>query len=540
MFPIYRTLGAIGLSAACLSAVWSQPSIARTAPRPNAISYLFQHEPISSGPVAYKLIVLRQVPWELAMAPFGSRLRHARRPATPWNKTSTRTTYLNLDTASKSHPTMAYRLRWLHFSLTVSGEGAGYQNLIVKSPPHTTVSVTEYGHGIDRKVVKPGDVVTNHDVILQSRKPVAAMKQSGQFSVFRVESWINGLTYVRVKEMSGRARRTMALAWETYQAFRPPYQVKPLPRVIRRPRLRSVHQLAAVRMPAITHLASVAVTKLGLVFSQTPGDTLWLWPWAAQRPRVVMKSWPPMMIDSGIGAWVDGTTLQIYWQGAEWMPLWVEWWNLATGWHHLLALIGARYPTEPSQTFGSPAYQAFGYPAKLWLESEPRHHPVRLPRGLISILGYANKVLGDWNGRYGLYNWERHSFVPLKTPAAPAAGQTLGAILWGTLGPTWVYSPIPTKPWIAPPAATVTLEAASGKNRVTWKLPADESLSLGLSFLVRVDRKTHQFWIAWNAPENVVHWHYGGPFRLLWTLGEGIVWTTKNSTWIWRADHRRT
>ena len=41
-------------------------------------------------------------------------------------------------------------------------------------------------------------------------------------------------------------------------------------------------------MPAITHLASVAVTQLGLVFSQHPGDTLW--PWAAKRPRAMMKS----------------------------------------------------------------------------------------------------------------------------------------------------------------------------------------------------------------------------------------------------------
>lgn len=80
----------------------------------------------------------------------------------------------------------------------------------------------------------------------------------------------------------------MALAWEAYQAFHPPYQVKPLPRGRPRPGRRSLHQLAAVRMPAITHLASVAVTQLGLVFSQHPGDTLW--PWAAKRPRAMMKS----------------------------------------------------------------------------------------------------------------------------------------------------------------------------------------------------------------------------------------------------------
>ena len=184
-----------------------------------------------------------------------------------------------------------------------------------------------------------------------------------------------------------------------------------------------------------------------------------------------------MMIGSGIGAWVDGTTLQISWQGAAW--------------------IGDRSPTESSQTFGSPAYQAFGYPAKLWLESQPRHHSVRIPRDLISVLGYANKVLADWHERcYGLYNWERHSFESLKTPAAPASGQNLGAILFGSSGPTWVYSPIATKPWIAPTAATVTLKAASGKNRLTWKLPADHSLSLGLSLLVRESLKTHPLWIA--------------------------------------------
>lgn len=101
-------------------------------------------------------------------------------------KTATRTTYLHLATASEVHPNLAYRLGWLHFSLSVSGEGANYQNFIAKRPPTTDVSVTEYGHGIDRKVVKPGDVVTNDDVILQSRKPVAPMKQSGRFSAFRV------------------------------------------------------------------------------------------------------------------------------------------------------------------------------------------------------------------------------------------------------------------------------------------------------------------------------------------------------------------
>ena len=38
MFHVYRMVGAIGLAAACLNAMWSQPTLAGTVPRSNVIS----------------------------------------------------------------------------------------------------------------------------------------------------------------------------------------------------------------------------------------------------------------------------------------------------------------------------------------------------------------------------------------------------------------------------------------------------------------------------------------------------------------------
>lgn len=286
------------------------------------------------------------------------------------------------------------------------------------------------------KVVHADRFVKYHYTLLQPRKPVPILHRHGRFSVFRVETWLNGFTYVRVVERSGRAQRVMSLDWQTYVPLRPQYQVQTMQVANKAPVPHRVNQLTAVRIPAIPQLGSVAVTAPGLAFLRGTGDTLWLWLWEAKHPVELVKSWPPMRISpngSGQGTWVDGTTLQMQWKAGAVgnPPWWVESWNLVDGWHHLLAIIGPGYPVQPSQSFGSSAYPEFGYQDQLSVGASPRRKPVHLPKHLTSDLAFGNDILAKRNGRYGIYDWRTHTFTGLAAPTPPGNSESLGATLWG-------------------------------------------------------------------------------------------------------------
>ena len=92
---------------------------------PPIMGQLFRREPVSPGPVAFKLILPQSVHWRIYADPFGTMTTPTIAPAKPWSVTHASTEYLNLDTASRQHPDMAYRIRWLRFGLTVSGFDAG-------------------------------------------------------------------------------------------------------------------------------------------------------------------------------------------------------------------------------------------------------------------------------------------------------------------------------------------------------------------------------------------------------------------------------
>jgi len=507
----------------------------RSAPRrsatlvPAIMGKLFRREPVSPGPVAFKLMLPRSVHWSIDADPFGTMRTPKIAPAKPWRVTSASTEYLNLDTASHRHPDMAYRIRWLHFSLTVSGFGAGYQNLIVKSPSGSRVTLTQYTAIPTLKKIKVGDTYkVVYRVPIRLYAPVNPLLRKGHFTVFRVQTWVDGRTHVRVVEHLGRTTRTMSLAWATYVPFRPPYvtqrvHVSSLP-----PKTFRIHQLFAARLPLIARADGFAVTKIGLAWLQGQSLAVHLWPWRATHPVVVVKAWPWLEFNDNTGGmpWVAGSVVPLLWRsgGDGNRPLWGLAWNLASGRHRLLQIFGDRTVTPRDNLFGNPP-GVFG-------------QIVRLPKGFTGLVADGHLVLGRWHRNYVVYNLNTKRSTAALNPALPSSSnaETAWPIDWEGWGPSWVIAPNP-RDLPSSEAEPVTIESAWGKpHDVTVSLPAGDTISVGSSFLVREDPTKHIFWIAWKSRHGILVWHNAGSYHgSLSLMDGGVVWTTLHHTWIWRA-----
>ena len=503
-----------------------RPSVSAVPP---IMGQLFRREPVSPGPVAFKLILPLSVHWRIYADPFGTMTTPTIAPAQPWSVTHASTEYLNLDTASHQHPDMAYRIGRLRFGLTVSGFDAGYQNFTVKSPPGSRVTLTQYTAIPAFKTVKEGRKFKKvYTVPIRPRAPVRPLLKRGDFTVFRVQTWIDGKTHVRVVEHIGKTTWVMALEWATYVPFRPPYPVHRVHASGLPPISVRIHQLMAARLPRIRHADGFAVTKIGLAWLQGPSLTVRLWPWRAMHPTVVVKAWPYLLFNSNSGwlPWVKGAIVPMLWRsgGEGNRPWWGIAWNLATGRHRLLEIFGDR-PVEPHDNlFGNPP-GVFG-------------QIVHLPKGFSSLIASGPVVLGRWHGRVGLYNVWTRRFQPAVNPAvpSPASNDLAWPTVWESWGPSWLLAPA-TRDLPTSTSQPITIEAAAGKPKnLMWRLPAGDTLSVGSSFLVRENPVGHVFWIAWSSRHGTLVWHYAGSYTgYVSLMNGGVVWTTSSYTWIWRA-----